>query len=408
MPELTNLDEESKKVEIMVRAMKPDNQYSYNLFDEYGNMILEAHVPISESLLNHLRSSNIEYLFYDPAKISGEGPENVAGLDTAKSIVDEPLVTETVEHVKNLMEQIRELFNYKQGSGVSKFTIDESRKLVNRMMENIEKNDNGVFNPVTKLKELDDYTYLHSTNVSILSAAMAARMEFKKEIRMAIGLGGLFHDMGKASVAREIVTKAALNDDEFNILKGHPHVGYKLIETNQHLHDIEKRIVLLHHERADGEGYPFGFELDHYEDQVPREIRLFTLCNEYVLMVQNRPGARQFTAREALRTMLNQVYAPYKKIYSFLARDLKDFVKSLGFIINRGGYFVGAGDLVRINTGEIGIIEEMNKISPLNPKVRLLKNSKMETLKRPIVIDMLKDYTTYISNVYDKTNRLQG
>ncbi len=402
------IDESSRNVEVLVRTMKQDYQYSYNLFDEFGNLILEAHVPISESLLNHLRNSNIERLYYDPTKAQETDGENVAGLNTGKSIVDEALAMETVQNVKDFMDHIRDIYNFSPGASVSKVRIEESRAQVDKLMASVEKNSDGVFNPITKLKELDDYTYVHSANVSILSAILGSRLEFKKEIRLAMGLGGLFHDMGKAPISKDIVNKASLNDEEFDLIKYHPHVGYKLIETNPHMHDIEKRIILLHHERTDGEGFPFGFDLDQYENQTPREIRLFALCNEYILMVQNKPGVKPLSSRDALRKMLNLVFAPYKKVHSFLIRDFKEFVKALGYIVNNGSYFIVKGDLVRMNTGEIGIIEEMNKLFPLNPKVKILKNHKLETLKRPIIIDMLKDYNNFISNVYDKTGPVKA
>jgi hypothetical protein len=83
---------------------------------------------------------------------------------------------------------------------------------------------------------------------------------------------------------------------------------------------------------------------------------------------------------------------------------MRDFIRALGFIINKGEFFMTPGDLIRINTGEIGIIEEMNRLYPLNPKVKIIKSAKMETLKRPITIDLLKSYKDYVSNIYDRNS----
>jgi len=101
------------------------------------------------------------------------------------------------------------------------------------------------------------------------------------------------------------------------------------------------------------------------------------------------------------------VHASYKTSYAFLPADIRDFIKALGFIINKGQMFMQRGDLVKINTGEIGIIEEMNRLYPLNPIVRIVKNNKMEALKRPISIDLIKTYKDYVANIYDRNSSQQ-
>jgi virulence-associated protein VapD len=123
------------------------------------------------------------------------------------------------------------------------------------------------------------------------------------------------------------------------------------------------------------------------------------------MMVQAKPGDPELSSRDALRRMVNMVYAPYKKIHYILYPDFREFIRCLGFVINEGNFFMNRGDLVRMNSGEVAIIEEMNRLYPMNPKVRVVKNSKMETLKRPILIDMLKDHNTYIANVFDRSNK---
>ncbi len=396
---------DSKQVEILVRTMRPDNRYSYDLFDEYGNLILKAHKPMPDSLIKHLLSNNIEYLYYDPSKTVKDKTktENDAGLNTDKNIIDDDLKEEVFRHTKDILEHARNI--YSKGELMSKAKIDRSRQLVEKMIENMDGNSDGIFTAVIKLKNHDEYYYQHSTQVSILSALMALRLDFKEEVRAAMGVGALFHDIGMSSISKDILRKAMLSDEEFDIVKNHPHVAYKTVENNAYFQDLEKRLILLHHERGDGQGYPFSFELDHYQDQVPKEIRLFSLCDVYISLVLTKPGIDPIPGRNALRKMLNMVYAPYKKEYAFLPGDFRDFIRSLGFIVNRGNFFINRGDLVRLNSGEVAIIEEMNKLYPMNPKIRILKNSKLETLKRPIQIDMLKDYKTYIANVFERSKK---
>ncbi len=409
-----NLNDDSRKVEVLVRTIRPGARYTYNLYDINGNLILESHTPITEGMLKHLRANSVEYLYYDPASATDSGSESAppgtaagtdSGLNPGQSIIDDGLRDEVFNHTKDFLEYVRNLYDYSPGESISKGMMDQSRDLVERVIDNLDENKDGVFKSITMLKSHDEYIFHHSTNVSILSALLGMRMDYKKEIRLAMGVGGLLHDLGKTSISRDILNKAKLNDEEFDIVKSHTHVGHKLIEDNKFVRDLEKRIVLMHHERSDGEGYPFGFELDHFKETLPREVRLLIMCNLFSMMVQTKPGEPALSSRDALRRMVNMVYAPYKKIHYILYPDFREFIRCLGFILNDGNFFMNRGDLVRMNTGEVAIIEEMSRLYPMNPKVQIVKNNKMETLKRPILIDMLKDHNTYIANVFDKSKK---
>lgn len=384
---------------IEIKHLKAGYRFSLDVFDKSNHLILEAHTPLSEGILRHLISSGVDRLYFDPSKMAGKEESPIQ-----KTILSEELINETYDHTKNLLDGIRESFIKSPGDGISKVTVNNSRALIDKIITSTDKNGDGVFDIVSRLKDMDDYYYQHSTNVAIVASILGSRLDFKPEIKSAMGVGGLFHDIGYSSVSKDILNKAKLNDEEFDAVKNHTHVGYKYVEKNPGLHDIEKRILLLHHERADGEGYPYGFDMEQYQNNIPREVRLLGLVDAFVIFTMSKPGEKEMTPKEAFRLMINMVYAPYKTSYAFLPADLRDFIRALGFIINSGEIFMKAGDLVRTSTGEIGIIEEMNRLYPLNPRVRIIKNSKMETLKRPITVDLIKSYKDYVSNVYDRNS----
>jgi len=387
-------------VKVLLRMTRPGSRYAHDLFDVEGNLILKAHNPLSQALINHLLSGNTEVLYYDP-KSHMDLPE--AGLNTATQAVSSETVDSAVNTARTLFDDIRDQLNYSPEATISKARINETRGVIGKMLKEISDNDDGLFSVITQLKNLDDFYYLHSTNVSILSALMGSRLDFNEDIRTALGTGGLFHDIGLTSVSSDILMKVDKNDEDFDRISMHTHVGYKIVEKNPLLHELEKRILLLHHEKADGNGYPFGFDYLHYSDQVPREVRIVAIINDYVNMVLRLPGETPSGSRQALRALLNRVYAPYKKTYSYLPADFRDFIRALGFIVNGGDFFMQRGDLVRLETGEVAIIEEMNRLYPLNPRIRILKNSRLENLKRPVQVDMLKNYKSYIAHVFERS-----
>jgi len=397
-----------KYIKIPTRTARPGNRYSYDIYDEEGNLILEAHKPLTDALKNHLLANNVEVLYYNPTKPAGKKTVKEvsdADLDPQKSIISKESIDKTVDLTKNIFVDLREQLNYSPGTTISKTRISQSRSMITSLISEMEENNDGVFSAISELKNLDDFYYLHSTNVSILGALLGTRLDYKREIRTALGVGGLIHDIGMTSVSEDILNKLDRSEEDYDQINLHPHVGYKIVEKSPFMEDLEKRILLLHHEKADGTGFPFSFDITHFKDQMPKEVRMIAIIDTYVSMVLKMPGQTPLNSRQALRALLNMVHAPYKKAFSFLAEDFRDFIRGLGFIVNRGNFFLQRGDLVRINSGEVAIIEEMSKLSPLNPKIRIVKNEKLENLKRPIAVDMLKDYRTYISNVFERTKK---
>ena len=91
--------------------------------------------------------------------------------------------------------------------------------------------------------------------------------------------------------------------------------------------------------------------------------------------------------------------------FQFLPADVRDFIRSLGFVLNRGEYFFDKGEIVRLSSGEIAIVEEMNRLYPLNPKIRLITNKQLQAINRSVNIDLLRDTSVYIAHVFDKSTK---
>ena len=373
-----------------VSLTKPGGVYAHDLYDEYGNVVLTAYNEFTEGMKKHLLAENITRLYYKPAKKTAPGDRRLQRSTGGCIGKDQGGV---LENSRDLLDFVRDNMNYSPEKRLTKDRIDKSRALVKKIMEEIDENKEGEFNPFIKLRSLEEYDYLHSTNVSILSALLASKLEFSRDIRAAMGLGGLFHDIGKSSIAKDILNKAKLSDEEFDIVKEHPHVGYKYVENNIHMQDLEKRIVLLHHERADGNGYPFGMDMEHVSQKIPREVRLVALCDVFSAVVAHKPYGVSRTPGEALRLMLNLVYAPYKNRYHFLPGDFRDFIRALGMALNGSDFFIQPGDLVRLDSGEVAVVEEMNRLFPLNPRVRVVTTMDKQPLKRQVQVDLLNNYS---------------
>ena len=173
---------------IEIRQIKAGYRFNLDVYDKDSNLILKAHTPISEGILNHLKSLGIDKLYFDPTNI--KDIKNKENGQILKAILSEELINETYDHTKNILEEIRETFIKSPIDSISYETINKSRTLMDKIISEVDKNENGVFEIVTKLKDMDDYYYQHSTNVAIVASILASRLDFNPDIKSAMSVGG--------------------------------------------------------------------------------------------------------------------------------------------------------------------------------------------------------------------------
>lgn len=139
---------------------------------------------------------------------------------------------------------------------------------------------------LTGLLEIhDQYTKNHSQNVAHLSKKIAEAMKLSKEKVNQIYYAGLVHDIGKTLIGNEIINKnGKLNQNEYEVIKKHPTYAYKALLKSKELNHIAN-IVLQHHERIDGKGYPLGLE----GEDILVESRIISIADAYDAMRSDRP-----------------------------------------------------------------------------------------------------------------------
>lgn len=130
----------------------------------------------------------------------------------------------------------------------------------------------------------DRYTRGHSERVAMLSAMLAKAAGLRPEVCERIHIAGLVHDVGKIGVSEQVLTKPGrLTDEEFDEIKTHPEVGYRILRDIPALRDVLPG-VLHHHERWDGGGYPHGLS----GDKIPQMARVIALADTFDAMSSNR------------------------------------------------------------------------------------------------------------------------
>lgn len=148
----------------------------------------------------------------------------------------------------------------------------------------------------TTLAEVDPSTWHHSRRVAELAVEVGEQLGLDAETVRRIAVAGLVHDIGKLYIPREVLHKpGALTDSEFDLIKTHPDLGVVLLDRLRGF-DAELGIVLGHHEKLSGRGYPQGLA----GDEIDLETRIMTACDVYDALTDSRSYKEPWPPERAL------------------------------------------------------------------------------------------------------------
>ena len=154
-----------------------------------------------------------------------------------------------------------------------------------------------------RLAEKDEYTEGHTRRVALRAVLVGEELGLAPNRLRVLATGGLLHDIGKLSVPDEILKKpGSLDDDEFAVIKRHPEWGHKLLGELGGFSDSVRRLVLDHHERLDGKGYPNG----RSASDLDIETRILTVCDVYDALLSVRVYRDAWTHDKAIGLLHEQ------------------------------------------------------------------------------------------------------
>jgi putative nucleotidyltransferase with HDIG domain len=157
--------------------------------------------------------------------------------------------------------------------------------------------DQAMVIPLLELKEFDQYTTTHSTNVSVLAMALAEHLGLGSSAVRSIGLAALLHDLGKIRIPREILVKPGrLTEAERRVIQRHPVEGARLILERDDQLEVAATVAYEHHIMIDGGGYPHR----HYPRGAQYASRLVHVCDVYDALRTKRPYRNAWPSARAL------------------------------------------------------------------------------------------------------------
>jgi putative nucleotidyltransferase with HDIG domain len=161
-------------------------------------------------------------------------------------------------------------------------TLEKNQQQLTQLQDNLEDTVHAI---ATIVEMRDPYTSGHQVRVANLAAAIAKQMGLPNEQVHAIHLAGVVHDLGKIQIPAEILSKPGkITDIEYSLIKTHAQAGYDILKGINFPWPIAQ-MVLQHHERVDGSGYPQGLK----GDQILLEARILSVADVVEAMSSHRP-----------------------------------------------------------------------------------------------------------------------
>lgn len=250
----------------------------------------------------------------------------------------------SIVYVKTIINQLA------VGDALDYETINQLSDLI----YDLSNQGSDVIRYLNSLKLADEYTYTHCINVALYSLFIGRWMNLSNEKLKEIVQAGLLHDIGKLKIEESVLKKpGGLTNSEFCEIKKHTIYGHDLINNCNNIVINVKDAILMHHERIDGSGYPFGLL---YKD-IPLYAKIVSVADVFDAMTSNRVYKRGTTPFKAFQMFLNE------------GLELFDTTVLITMMENLSAYYIGMN--VMLDTGEMGEIIYISPKHVLSPIIKV-------------------------------------
>lgn len=290
-----------------------------------------------------------------------------------KSYPDKVTIEEELVQARKIERLARALVreSFKEvRSGSDKIDLALAKKVSEDLVDSVVRNPDALV-CLSHLKDISEYTALHSIRTTTLALAFARHLVLPREQMVVIALGTLLHDIGMMRVPEEVLAKpTGLTPDEFKQLKNHVKWGAEIVQKSGGVPRGAMQIIEQHHERADGSGYP-GLRKGNL---ISDPGSLAGMVDVYDAITSDRGYDQGMSAEDALKSMYEWRHKDFKPKF------VEQFIKCMGVF--------PIGSLVELSTGAVGVVITVNRARRLKPKVAMVLTSEKTPLSHDVITDL--------------------
>ena len=270
---------------------------------------------------------------------------------------------ETQEIAKTALQNV--LANVRKSGATHSEHATALVDVAHRLVDDILRNDHVLHN-IERIRSWDSYTFEHSIQVAIIAIIIGRELYLTQEQLQRLGIGAMLHDIGKVLIPQEILNKqGSLTDDEFDVMKTHTTLGWNFVhERFSVIMPTSSIVIIQHHERLDGSGYPQGLQ----DPQIHSLSKIVAVADVFDAMRANRIYRKRRMPKEVLTALTRDAGSKLD------ARMVKALLSRVALI--------SQGEIVRLSNGLLAYVTEPSMDAPLEPQVRVVADEDDTPVRR--------------------------
>lgn len=316
-------------------------------------LVLKAGMKNIDKYIENLTNMGIYYLYVED--------------ELSKDIViPDAISEENRQRCKNVL--INTLNDLQKGQTLKLTKLaDNVENIISDIMNNSE-----LQLSLSDLSAMDEYTFTHSVSTTVYALLIGYGLKYSRKKMSSLAMGTLLHDIGKIVLDPAIVYKEdTLTQEEFQYVKKHVDCGYELLKDSYNIPLMAKEIALNHHEKLDGTGYPRGLK----GDEINEFARISAIADVYDALTSDRCYRKKWPTYKAVDFLIENSGTKFDP-------DLvRIFLQRIAVYPN--------GSMVRLSNGQIALVKEQNRFTPLRPVVRVITDEEGNSIEH-YVVDLME------------------
>ncbi|AGF55247.1 MULTISPECIES: HD-GYP domain-containing protein [Clostridium] len=361
---------------VPIESVKPNTVLGKTLYDVDGRVLLRAGVVLREVTIAKIKEINILSI-YIVDKYSDEEIDDIIKPEIRqKAIIT---IKEAFSNIGRLNTTDQERNKESDYTWQEQSYFYNIGKMAVNIIEDILKHKD-VLLALVDIRSMDNYMYSHSVNVAVISLTIGITFQMPKKKLEALCIGALIHDIGKSFLPKRLSDiEAELTADEKEMIKQHPRLGYKYLSSTYNINSLSKMIVLQHHERPDGKGYPDRLNKDNIVDL----SYIVSIADAYDNLSTDLPEKRAMFPSDVLEYLMSNAGSMFDyNIVNIFCRIVIPYPK---------------GTIVEISTGERALVRETIPGFPLRPILKIIESQRVTRIGDEI--NLIKEISIVITKV---------
>lgn len=347
---------------ISVDSVKGNEVLAKDILNESSSILMKAGTVMKKEYIKRLKELNIDFIYVED--------------DIAQGVnLTQSLELQIKEQCQETVREILTKYTYH-----TEKELEEIITVADEIIYDIMQEPEVIYN-LSSIRSKSDSTYSHSLNVCALAVILALKMKLSIKKTREIAIGCLLHDIGFTYITMDYgdLILEECNDRIQKEIKKHVIYGYSAVEKLKWLTSASKDIILSHHERLDGSGYPFRLT----EEKIKTGSKIAAVCDEFDSRVYGNL-MKKMKVHDAIDYIVSQAGIKF------------DLEVVRVFVASVAAYPIGA--LVITNQNEIGIVLRQNPKCPTRPVIRIIQDARGNRLTEWIERDLTKELTLFITD----------